>query len=69
LGRLGDRRAVDYLLAELRRTESSTLRYTLIRALGNLGDPRAVEAIMSFEFDENHHVRAHAQRALSQLRH
>jgi HEAT repeat protein len=54
---IGARRAVLPLMNLLRKTDSSVLRYTIIQALGKLGDARATELIRSFQHDEDHHVR------------
>lgn len=67
LERLRDRGAVIPLLKLLRLTDSSTLRYTIIQALGLLGDIQAVELIKSFENDPDHHVRKRVRIALERL--
>jgi HEAT repeat protein len=67
LDMLGDRRALDILLMMLDRVEAPSLRYLIIRALGNLGDVRSISAILPFIHDEDHHVRSDAQRALEKL--
>lgn len=67
LGLLKDRRAVDPLIAVLQSTLSSTMRHTVIRALENIGDPRAVPAIVPFQDDEDPHVRSRSEKALKKL--
>jgi HEAT repeat protein len=68
LGRLGGTEAVTPLLMALHNTESSTLRYTIIRALGDLGDSRVSSVIESYLSDEDCHVRNDAHEALKKLR-
>jgi len=67
LGKVGGSAAVDALLALLLRTPESTVRYSTIRALGQLGDARAIEVIRGFADDPNHHVRADVRQALQRL--
>jgi len=67
LAKIGDRRSVTPLMAALEYTESSSLRYTIIEALGVLGDSQAIELIQRYESDENHHVRRRVERALHKL--
>lgn len=64
---LGDRRAVLPLLELLPGVQSHTLRYTIIEALGALGDPVALPTIRAYLDDENHHVRKRAQMAIERL--
>lgn len=63
----GDCRAVHPLMDILRQTEFTTLRYTLIQALGTLGDPTASSLIASFAKDPDSYVRTHVQTALYKL--
>jgi bilin biosynthesis protein len=67
LERLGSRKAVEPLMAVLKRTEYASLRYTVIQALGTLGDPLAIDLIKSFASDPDHHVRKRVQDALKSL--
>lgn len=67
LGLLGDGRAVDPLIDALQSTFSSTVRHTIIRALENLGDPRAVPFIVPFLEDEDPHVRSRSEKAIHSL--
>jgi HEAT repeat protein len=67
LEKIGDPRAVGVLMDMLETTDWPSLRYSLIQALGVLGDMRAVELIRSFQHDENHHVRKCVQIALEHL--
>jgi HEAT repeat protein len=69
LGKLGDVRAVAPLITALQNSESTTMQHTIIRALCSLGDPRAIEAILPFVNNENHHVRAQAADALKKFNH
>lgn len=62
--------AIDPLLKLLLETPESTLRYTIIQALGTLslpGEKEIIEAIRSFEDDPDHHVRKRVRIALSRL--
>lgn len=48
LGAYGDARAVEPLVAVLRSTDDDSLRLTICDALGKLGDPTAIYAIVPF---------------------
>jgi HEAT repeat protein len=67
LERLGDSRAVEPLCGFLETTGSPELRYTIIQALGKLGDPSLIPLIEKFEHDPNHHVRDRVVIALDRL--
>src|SRR5258708_25679220 len=67
LGRLRDSRSVEPLSRFLESTDSSELRYTLIEALGVLGDRNVIPLISKFQNDPNHHVRERVTMALEQL--
>ncbi len=67
LERIGCQRAVVPLMQLLQIAESPTMRYTIIQALGVLGDPQAVDLIRSFRDDEDHHVRKRVCIALNRL--
>lgn len=62
-----DKRSIAPLSGALKQMESPCVRYMLIRALGNLGDPVAIESILPFVNDEDHHVRRDAKLALEKL--
>lgn len=66
LGNLRATESFDSLIAILRSTEEthSTLRLTVITALGALGDPRAVPILMAFMEDPDAHVSKRASAAL-----
>jgi HEAT repeat protein len=64
---IGSREAVRPLMGLLVSTGYDTLRYTIIQALGTIGDPSAVELVGQYQDDANHHVRERARRALDQL--
>jgi len=66
-GKLGNPLALEALIAQLLRTPEQTVRYSTIRALGQLGDVRAEEVILRFADDPNHHVRSDVQQALERL--
>ena len=54
-------------MALLKNAESGALRYTIIQALGVIGDPQAIDLIRSYQNDEDHHVRNRVEIALSRL--
>lgn len=62
-----DAAQVDVFMALLQKADAPSLRYTLIDALGRLGDPRAAGLIVQFADDDDHHVRAHVVDALARL--
>lgn len=64
---LADKRAVHLLIEQLDQVESPTIRTAIIKTLGELGDPSAIEAIRPYEADSNHHVREWTAVALTQL--
>lgn len=64
---LGDSRAVTPLIALLELVTVSSLRYTIIQALGKLGDPRAIEVIRPYLDDPDHHVRHRTEQAIALL--
>lgn len=68
LGRLGVPSAVGPLVELLQNTESSTLRHTIIRVLGTLGNPEVIPIILTFKDDEDSHVRARVTDAVQALR-
>lgn len=67
LGRLGDPGIVAPLVKALKRTDAPTVRYTIIRILGGLGDPSVLPVILKYQDDENHHVRARVRDAVKEL--
>jgi HEAT repeat protein len=67
LGKLGDHSATEALIALLQTAQSETLRYSVVRALGDLGDKRAIPAIRPYLVDPDRHVSKHAQQALTML--
>jgi HEAT repeat protein len=68
LERIGSKKAVLPLLYVLESTSYVSLRYTIIQALGILGDPVAINMISNFVDDSDHHVSKRAQIALEKLR-
>jgi HEAT repeat protein len=62
-----DTRVVDALLEILQLTGSPTIRHSIIKVLGTLGDKRAIPIIRTFETDDDHHVREWTTIALEQL--
>ncbi len=62
-----DKRSTIPLIGALKRVESPSVRYIIIRALGNLGDPVAIESILPFVDDEDYHVKHDAKLALEKL--
>jgi CheY-like chemotaxis protein len=67
LEHIGSREAVAPLLDLLALTDIAMLRYTIIQALGAIGDARAFPLIRSFAEDADHHVRERVKMALAQL--
>ena len=67
LGALGNRQVVGSIIAFLEHTPSPDMRYMAIRALGDLGDQQAIAHILPYLADENHHVKADAEKALARL--
>ncbi len=67
LGKQGGERTRQFLSAFIHHTASTTLRIMAIRAIGELGDPAAVEALMPYLQDHDRHVRDHASMALQKL--
>lgn len=71
VSRLGEMRfdeATQLLLDLLARTGSTTLRHTIIRALGRIGAEKAVPAIELYLDDPDHHVRSHARAAIQAIK-
>jgi HEAT repeat protein len=64
---LGSRKAVKPLMELLASTSYDTLRYTIIQALGTIGDPAAADLVRQYQDDANHHIRERARWALEQL--
>jgi hypothetical protein len=69
LGRLGAREAVEDLLlmADRRGPRESALRAAAIKALGEIGDPRALEMIQEATLDHYEEVRKAAEEALKRM--
>ena len=63
LGRLGDSRAIEPLLAAL-ADQDGDVRWDVIQALGEIGDPWAVEALTTALGDSDEGVRRAAREAL-----
>jgi HEAT repeat protein len=68
LGRIGDTSAVSQLVTALHQTRSSTLRYTIIRALAALGDANTIPDITRYADDSDLHVQKNVEEALKKLR-
>ncbi len=67
LEKINSQKAVKPLIAALTSADSPSLRYTIIQALGVLGDPSSIALIRSFENDPDHHVRERVRAALERL--
>lgn len=67
LDHLGDDRAVEPLLTLLETAASSALRYTIITALGKLGQPTIAPRLVSYLHDPDDHVRKRTRLALEKL--
>jgi HEAT repeat protein len=66
LGKLGDRRAVEPLIAALNEKEK-LVRQGAAEALGKLGDGRALEPLIAALADEEENVRKRASEALESI--
>jgi hypothetical protein len=66
LGKLGDKRALEPLVAVL-GDEYAYVRWTAAQALGELGDKRALEPLVTALRDEDEHMRWAAAQALTAL--
>ncbi|MBC8098044.1 MAG: HEAT repeat domain-containing protein [Armatimonadetes bacterium] len=69
LEKLGDSQIIPTLQQLLLTVDSSTLRYTIIQALGHLGNASTVATIQPFLQDPDHHVRKRAGIAIARLTH
>lgn len=67
LDAIGSPQAVRPLLALLKSTGHVPVRYTLIEALGNLGDASLAGVLRPYLDDADHHVREKTQAALEKL--
>ena len=65
LGEIGDRRAVDHLIAAL-KNKDEYVRYSAIQALADIGDKKAIEPLVSLK-DENDYIREVVEEALKDL--
>jgi HEAT repeat protein len=63
----GGTEAVRYLIKALRDPEFISIRWRAAIALGNLGDPAAVEPLIAALGDENDHVREEAADSLGRI--
>lgn len=69
LEKINSQRAMKPLMTALERSDSASLRYTIIQALGVLGDSSCIDLIRSYENDPDHHVRERVRVALERLGH
>jgi HEAT repeat protein len=67
LERIGSRTVVAPLMELLASARHAALRYTIIQALGIIGDPVAVDLIRQFHDDPDYHVRERVEVALGRL--
>ena len=68
LGDLGDKRAVEPLLAALNKSDSDSVRTGAVVALGALGDRRAIEPLEAMlKAEKNENVRQQIEQALQRL--
>jgi len=67
LDTIGSPQAVPPLVALLKTTECIPMRYTIIEALGNLGNPSLADLLRGYLDDADHHVREKTQAALEKL--
>jgi len=67
LGKIGGERAVDELLAVLKKVENKDVRQHAAEALGKIGDKRTVDGLLAVFKDENENVRRHAVQTLGKI--
>jgi len=58
LGRLGDKRAVEPLIAVIKDDDDNIVRWSVASALATLGDKRAIEPLIAALKDQNNYVRS-----------
>ena len=68
LGKIGDRKAVEYLIEALNGRRYIIVRLNAIEALGKIGDKRAVEPLINLLQDKERAVRKYAAQALGNLK-
>lgn len=64
---LRDPDAIVALVERLPDAQSASIRYTIIEALGDLGDESVIPAILHYRADQDHHVRERVEAALKKL--
>jgi HEAT repeat protein len=68
LGDLGDKRAVEPLLATLKNNDSDSVRTGVVVSLGVIGDKRAIEPLEKLlKTEKNESVRQQIEYALQRL--
>jgi HEAT repeat protein len=67
LAKFDDPGVISPLVETLQQTPSPTLRYTIIRVLGTLGDPAVLPVILAFQDDADYHVRSKVRDAVHEL--
>ncbi|HLY28723.1 MAG TPA: HEAT repeat domain-containing protein [Aggregatilineales bacterium] len=67
IGESGNSQFAPCLLDALEASTSETMQYTIIEALGKLGDPTAIPAVTKYLDSDNAHVRSRAEQALQAL--
>ncbi|KKO19819.1 MAG: hypothetical protein DCC43_07735 [Candidatus Brocadia sp.] len=68
LGKLGKREAGDALISALSKNTDLSIVCALIEALGQIGDPRAVEPLLMFLTHKESQIREYTAAALGKLR-
>jgi HEAT repeat protein len=66
LGRIGDARAVEPLIAKLKES-NYYVRMSVVEALGQVGDARAIEPLIAIFADKDYRIREAAVKALKQI--
>ncbi len=67
LGRIGNRRAIACLLDALKCSCGETFQFTILEALGMIGDPSAIPTVRDYLDHANRHIRSRAIRAMQKL--
>lgn len=65
LGKIGDRRAVDPLIAAL--DDQGRVKEVVVQALGEIGDPRAADPLITVLDDRDWEVKSTAAKALGKI--
>jgi HEAT repeat protein len=67
MSQYADYKSVPTLLELLQLAQIASVRYTIIKTLGLIGDSDLIPTLQQYANDPDHHVRDHVQRAVSRL--